>query len=85
MDDIEVMARGLCCPNGCRKEKKCSAMSWAAEAQVALAALEASGRVVVPKEPTEAMVAAAWRYQPNHPNPTEAYRAMIEEASNAGK
>ena len=96
MDDIEVMARGVAKQRAVRMAEACGVdpsritdftidARDREDAQAAHAALEAAGRVVVPKEPTEAMVQAAWRYQPKHPNPSEAYRAMIEEASNAGK
>jgi hypothetical protein len=49
-------------------------------AQAALAAIKAQGLIVVPVTPTEAMIRAAWRREPKHPNPTEAYRAMIAAA-----
>jgi hypothetical protein len=49
-------------------------------AQAAQAALAASGRVVVPKEPTEAMFFAGNRAaNPPIPNVRLIYRAMIEE------
>ena len=95
MDDVEIMARGM------RSEGEASdpLEQWEIVlAQAALAALESSGRVVVPKETiferlrdAVEVLGMPWT---NVVPPSEdvdlfamrmAWFAMIEEASNAGK
>ena len=86
MDDVEVMARGIYGQRSRPYAFEEMRDEFLRDAQATLAALEASGRVVVPKEPTEAMFFAGNRAaNPPIPNVRLIYRAMIEEASNAGK
>ena len=69
---------------------------YSADADAILAALDAAGYVVVPREPTPAMVAAAWdtiapgkkrlgiaRLGPG-PGTTDVYRAMIAAQEKQG-
>jgi hypothetical protein len=54
---------------------------WPSErAQTVLAALDAAGYAVVPKEPTEAMTEAASGAWYQHRSSTEMYRAMLTAA-----
>lgn len=56
---------------------------YSADADAILAALDAAGLVVVPREPTEAMV-AAWMvgYPHDYQQGREVYRAMIAAQEN---
>lgn len=67
-DHLVIVARAICCPDGCKRvttdtryqfRLPCSAITYSAEALAAIGALEAAGYVIVPREPTEAMLAAA--------------------------
>ena len=94
MDDVGVMAEALWKANFVPvdvPDRAADQQHHRMLAQAALAAIEASGRVVVPKEPTEAMLCAgdvALSCAGVDDSTTEdartCYRAMIEEASNAG-
>ena len=82
---IEAMARAVCAADGCYKYDIDDLWHhYISHAQAAYDALAAAGFAVVPVEPTEAMVQAAWQREPKHPNPTEAYRAMIAAAKGEG-
>ena len=88
-DDIEVVAR-YSGRNEKDGDEHLARHIKDARAQAALAAIEAAGFMVVPKEPTEAMVSAAddlpdWCSYCGRPNATQAYRAMIAAAPNAGR
>jgi len=57
MDDVvEAIARGIAQAEACHPDDW---QHFTEQAQAALAAIEASGRVVVPAVPTEAMIDAA--------------------------
>lgn len=60
------------------------------DADKIVAALDAAGFVIVPKEPTEAMIAAgaevdAWVFQEGQQPQPQIYRAMIAAASSTEK
>lgn len=92
----EVIAAGLyeswanypACTTSDTWEVRCeklpgSAAMFRQHATAILAALDAAGFVVVPREPTKAMVRAAWMAQPAGPccdwDIEELYRAMFAE------
>ena len=61
---VEIMARHMCCRfGGCGADavngpEICMSEAWANHAEIALAAIEAAGLVVVPRVPTPDMVIA---------------------------
>jgi hypothetical protein len=77
---VEAMARAICCPDGCEVIKCKGQRFRISEATAALAAIEAAGMAVAPREATVALVmAATGRPQPD-PEPLmypAIYRAMI--------
>lgn len=58
-DIVEVMARAIAAQDDATGGSRYSAY-WLNLARAALTALEEAGYAVVPREPTEAMVKAAW-------------------------
>ena len=96
-DPIEVIARAICWDNcqACSSENHCFECQdrnvldgrFGEEANSVIAALNAAGLVVVPKEPTEAMRWAGSKAKNAHviagghrANPSEIYKAMIGKA-----
>ncbi len=81
---VEAMARGLCAADGYAWVDEFGDQ-WRKKAQAALTAAREAGFVFVPVEPTEAMWEAGAQEMRNPSGLIRAYRAMIEEATNAGK
>ncbi len=83
---IEVMARAMCLEGSPEAAKYCAAVcrNCAADAQAALAALEAQVLVVVPNEPSEAMLEAADMADRGMMPWAAQYRAMIAAAGGEG-
>jgi hypothetical protein len=91
---IEAMARGLCkseWPSGTERDYDMMWEGWVTDAQAALAAIEANGFAVVPREPTVKMVAAGFHEYVLRPSGTDGmelidycYRAMIAAAPMQG-
>jgi len=86
MTDIEVIARAICnAQGGVECPMICSGCDT--QAQAVFTALNAAGRVVVPKEPTVKQIYRGMRavdFDPDHKGyqqlMRDAYKAMIEEA-----
>ena len=57
-----------------------SASELKSDADAILAALEAAGYAVVPKEPTEAMLNSGWRERGQQHSMTAVYKAMLAAA-----
>lgn len=83
-DPIEIMARAMCISGGFSPDDRMpnDGPRWryyVPGIQAALSALHEAGFVVVPVEPTEAMIEAG-RWPAEDDGPLACYRAMIQAA-----
>jgi hypothetical protein len=81
---IEAMARGMAIDARAYEGPDLHWRAYVDDAQSALAAIEANGFAVVPREPTEAMKIAAFEAAGPHTEecPLDVWRAMIAAAPN---
>jgi hypothetical protein len=89
-DIVEVMARAICDRVGpCSFDRTCAEVGASCreqritEARAAIAALDAAGFAIVPKEPTEAMVIAG-NGTLETVQADDVYRAMLAAAKGEG-